>query len=81
MTDIALPNPVFVGEALWAESEILETRESASSPSVGIVAVRTRGINQRAETVIEFRRAFMAYKRSAPESEPAFPEQAEPWRV
>ena len=31
-TDIKLPNPVFVGDTLWAESEILEMRESTSKP-------------------------------------------------
>src|SRR3984893_13410729 len=39
-TDIKLPKPVFVGDTLWAESEILETRESSSRPSLGIVAMR-----------------------------------------
>src|ERR1700730_13330676 len=43
-TDIKLPKPVFVGDTLWAESEILETRESSSRPSLGIVAMRCRGI-------------------------------------
>ena len=36
-TDIALPDPVFIGDTLWAESEILGLRESASNPNVGIV--------------------------------------------
>ena len=46
-TDIKLPKPVFEGDTLWAESEILEVRESSSNPSVGIVSMRCRGINQR----------------------------------
>ena len=50
-TDIKLPKPVFVGDTLWAESEILELRESKSNPSVGIVSMRCRGINQRQEVV------------------------------
>ena len=62
-TDISMPNPVFVGDTLWAESEIVETRESRSTPTVGIVSMRCRGINQRREVVIEFRRTFMLYKR------------------
>ena len=65
--DITLPSPVFVGDTLWAESEITERRESRSNPSVGIVSMRCRGINQRREVVIEFTRTFMVYKRSAPE--------------
>ena len=62
-TDIKLPKPVFAGDTLWAESEILELRESQSNPKVGIVTMRSRGINQRREVVIEFKRTFMVYKR------------------
>jgi itaconyl-CoA hydratase len=81
-TDISLPNPVFVGDTLWAESEILSLRASSSNPHVGIVEVRTRGINQRAETVVEYRRTFMMYKRDAPEATAGrCPEPASPWRV
>ena len=80
-TDISLPNPVFVGDTLWAESEILDKRESKSRPNVGIVAMRTRGIKQRKQVVIEYRRTFMLYKRSAPEVERSFPGTGEEWRV
>lgn len=78
-TDIRLPRPVFVGDTLWAESEILELRPSRSNPSVGIVALRTRGINQRGETVLEFRRSFMAYRRGAAEVADAFPAPIDAW--
>ena len=40
--DIRLPNPVFAGDTLWCESEILEVRESASRPYAGIVCIRSR---------------------------------------
>jgi acyl dehydratase len=80
-TDIRLPVPVFVGDTLWAESEILEVRPSASNPSVGIVSVRTRGINQRAEVVIEYRRTFMAYRRTAAEVADGFPHVSADWSV
>jgi itaconyl-CoA hydratase len=80
-TDIKLPHPVFAGDTLWAESEILELRESRSNPSVGIVTMRCRGINQRREVVIEFRRTFMVYRRGASEAAPAFPGTAEEWTV
>jgi itaconyl-CoA hydratase len=78
-TDIELPTPVFVGDTLFAESEILELRASRSNPSVGIVALRTRGLNQHGATVIEFRRSFMAYRRDAPEVAGGFPEPQQPW--
>jgi acyl dehydratase len=80
-TDVRLPNPVFVGDTLWAESEILALRPSASNPTVGIVSMRTRGVNQRGEVVIEFLRTFMVYSREAPEARPGFPDVAAPWTV
>ena len=79
--DIMLPNPVFEGDTLWAESEILETRESASRPNMGIVSMRCRGINQRREVVIEFKRTFMVYKRDAPEVQDTFPGTDDEWTV
>lgn len=78
-TDIRLPAPVFVGDTLWAESEVLETRPSESNERVGIVRIRTRGINQDGQTVIEFRRAFMILRRGAPEAESAFPDPVAGW--
>jgi len=80
-TDIKLPNPVFAGDTLWAESEITDLRESRSNPSVGIVTMRCRGVNQRREVVIEFQRTFMVYKRDAPEVEDAFPGTDAGWTV
>jgi itaconyl-CoA hydratase len=80
-TDIKLPKPVFAGDTLWAESEILEVRESGSNPSVGIVSMRCRGINQRAEVVIEFKRTFMVYRRDAPEVADGFPHSNDDWTV
>jgi itaconyl-CoA hydratase len=80
-TDIKLPQPVFEGDTLWCETEILETRESRSRPNVGIVGVRTRGINQRREVVIEFRRTFMVYRRDAAQAADMFPQAATEWTV
>jgi itaconyl-CoA hydratase len=79
--DIRLPAPVYAGDTLWAESEVTAVRASNSRPSCGIVGVRTRGINQRAEVVIEFTRSFMVFRRDAPEVADAFPGTATEWRV
>jgi acyl dehydratase len=79
--NIRLPKPVFVGDTLWAESEILSVRESRSNPGVGIVAMRCRGINQRREVVIEFDRTFMAYRREADEVRDTFPGTDTEWTV
>ena len=80
-TDIKLPIPVFVGDTLWAESEILEKRESRSNPDVGIVTMRCRGINQRGEVVIEYRRTFMLQKAGAAAVEGRFPSTDTEWTV
>lgn len=79
--DIKLPKPVFCGDTIWAESEITSKRESKSNPSVGIVSMRCRGINQRREVVIEFTRTFMVYKRDAPEVADTFPVTGADWTV
>lgn len=71
---IKLPKPVYAGDTLWAESEVVSKRESQSRPNVGIVGIHTRGINQRGETVIEFDRTFMVYRRDAAEAAPFFPD-------
>jgi acyl dehydratase len=63
--DVRMTAPVFAGDTVWSESIVLETRESASRPAAGIVTVRTRTLNQRAEQVCSFRRAFYVHKRGA----------------
>jgi itaconyl-CoA hydratase len=79
--EIKLPCPVVAGDTLWAESEVLSARESQSRPSCGIVKIRTRGVNQRREVVIEFTRSFMIFKRTASEVEDVFPATDVPWTV
>jgi len=55
--------PVHPGDTVYAESEILETRESRSRPTQGIVRVRTRAVNQRAEEVCVFERNVLLYRK------------------
>ena len=62
---VRLPAPVFIGDTLWSETEVLAARESGSRPRSGIVTVRTRGVNQRGETVIDYERSFIIPKRAA----------------
>jgi itaconyl-CoA hydratase len=57
--EVRLPAPVFAGDTIRAETEVLEKREAQSRPGFGIVTVRTRGLNQRDEVVIEFERSIM----------------------
>jgi acyl dehydratase len=60
---------------------VLELRESASRPYAGIVGIRSRGINQRAEVVIEFRRKMMVYRRAAEQVQDLFPVSDTEWGV
>jgi len=57
--DVRLPAPVYAGDTIRAETEMLAKRESQSRPGQGIVTLRTRGLNQRDEVVIEFERTIM----------------------
>jgi acyl dehydratase len=61
--EVRMPAPLFDGDTLYAESEVLSKRESKSHPEGGIVTVKTRGHNQKGQTVIEYKRTFMVYKR------------------
>ena len=61
--DVRLPNPVFEGDTIYSQSEVLETRESRSRPNVGIVTVKSTGFNQDGTVVITFKRTLMVYKR------------------
>jgi acyl dehydratase len=61
--EVKLPNPLFEGDTVYAKSEVLETRESKSRPTAGLVRVRTTGVNQHGAPVITFLRTFMVWKR------------------
>jgi acyl dehydratase len=63
--DVRLPAPVFPGDTLYAESVVLEVRESRSRPGQGIVKVHTRGFNQEGVTVIEFDRSVLVSSRAS----------------
>ena len=57
--------PVFQGDTLYSESEILEVRESRSKPDRGIVFIETRGVNQRGEKILTLRRRFLVPRRES----------------
>ena len=56
------PNPLFHGETVYAESEVLEMRESKSKPDVGIVRLRHWGKKPDGTVVVEFERTVMFLK-------------------
>lgn len=61
--EIRLTHPVFAGDTLYAESEVLEKRESKSRPTAGIVSVRTLGRNQEGVIVCSFDRTILVARR------------------
>ncbi|MDV6373939.1 MaoC family dehydratase [Deinococcus arenicola] len=63
MTDVVFPKPVFHGDTIHAESEVLEARESKSRPNQGLVTVEHRAINQRGEVVAQCKRTMLMQKR------------------
>ena len=71
--EVRLPNPVFIGDTLWAESIVVSTRESQSRPTAGIVTVKTRGLNQDGKDCISFKRTVLVPKRAAAHSLDVFP--------
>jgi itaconyl-CoA hydratase len=63
--EIALVAPVFPGDTLYAESEVLQKRQSKSRPNAGIVTIKTLGRNQHGELVCVFERSMLIPMRSS----------------
>jgi acyl dehydratase len=59
------PNPVFHGDTIYAESEVLSKRESRSRPDCGVASLKQTGRNQAGVIVVEFVRTAMFLKRRA----------------
>lgn len=73
-TDIKLTAPVYVGDTLYAESIVLDIRESSSRPDFGILTMRTRGLNQDGIEVMSWVRTVMIPKRSSGIGQDYFPQ-------
>ncbi|MEY2567021.1 MAG: hypothetical protein QOE35_1550 [Actinomycetota bacterium] len=56
--------PTFHGDTIYAETRVLDKKESSSKPDRGIITVETKGINQRGEEVCYFRRKLMVWKQA-----------------
>jgi itaconyl-CoA hydratase len=71
---VRMPAPVFEGDTIYAQTEVLKCRESKSRPNMGLVEIRTLGFKPDGTVVIEFRRTILVYKRGhgprLPEIEP-----------
>jgi len=61
--EIRMPAPVFEGDTIYAQTEVLGKRESKSRPHMGIVEVKTTGFKQDGTVVMQFKRTILVYKR------------------
>jgi itaconyl-CoA hydratase len=68
--EVRMPAPLFEGDTLYAQTEVLATRDSKSRPNMGIVEVRTTGFKQDGTIVLDFRRAILVYRRGHVPSTP-----------
>ncbi len=60
--EVRMPAPVFEGDTLYAQTEVLSARESKSRPHMGLVEIRTTGFKQDGTVVLTFRRTVLVYK-------------------
>ena len=63
--EVRFPKPVFHGDTIRVESEVLEVRPSRSRPANGIVIFSHRGINQRDEVVMTCKRSALMLRKHA----------------
>lgn len=59
MDEVKFTAPVFAGDTIYGESEVLAKRESQSRPGQGIVTIVTRGFNQDGTQVCTFKRNML----------------------
>jgi acyl dehydratase len=63
--EVRFPAPVFIGDTLWIETEVVDLRESRSRPDAGIVTFVHRAFNQRDELVATCKRTGLQRKTPA----------------
>ena len=66
--DLSHPNPVFHGDTLFCETEVLEVKPSRSKPDRGVVKVHTRVLNQDGVLVAEFKRLVLVPRKNPGEA-------------
>ena len=64
--EVRFPKPVFHGDTLRIETEVVELRASKSRPNAGIVTFLHRAYNQRGELVAHCKRSGLQLRRPAP---------------
>jgi acyl dehydratase len=61
--NVAHPRPVFHGDTIYAETEVLSMRDSQSNPERGVVHLKQAGLNQHGQVVLELERTVLFLKR------------------
>jgi itaconyl-CoA hydratase len=61
--EVRMPAPVFEGDTIYAQTEVLSARESKSRANMGVVEVKTTGFKQDGTVVMTFRRSILVYRR------------------
>jgi itaconyl-CoA hydratase len=69
--EVRMPAPVFEGDTIYAQTEILSKRESKSRPNMGLVEIKTIGFKQDGTVVMSYRRTILGYKRGHEPKTPA----------
>jgi len=67
-SDVKFPNPVFIGDTIYTETEVVSKRLSKSRPNAGLVEFETRGVNQRDEIVVVLKRTGLMLLKTPPET-------------
>jgi itaconyl-CoA hydratase len=68
--DVRIPAPLFEGDTIYAQTEVLSARESKSRPNMGIVEIKTTGFKQDGCVIMEFKRTILVYKRGCAPQQP-----------
>ena len=61
--EVRMPAPVFEGDTIYAQTEVLHKRDSKSRPHMGLVEIKTTGFKQDGTVIMEFRRTILVYRR------------------
>lgn len=72
-TDVKLTHPVYIGDTLYAESVCTGKRESSSRPGMGIITMKSRGLNQDGDEIVSWTRSVMIPKRETGIGQNYFP--------
>ncbi|HUS62501.1 MAG TPA: MaoC family dehydratase [Acidimicrobiales bacterium] len=75
ITSLTHKRPTFHGDTIYAETRVLDKKESTSKDDRGIVTVETKGFNQHGDEVCYFRRKVMVWKTAAaPQRQRPYPD-------